>query len=461
MKEALPGKSPAPLADPRPLARLAAWAGLDFHVAGILLFRGWTILAGAVSIILLPLWLSPLQQGYYYTFASILALQVFFELGLNQILVQIVAHEAAHLQFADHGQMLGDARHLDRLGSVARLMRRWYATAAAIFLVVVSAAGVAFFSSKGVLPGSAWLGAWLVLVAATAANLFLSPSLAMMEGLGQVGQVARVRLRQSVVGYLLLWLSLSVGLGLWAAVAMPLAAALSSGWWLHRRGVVLGRLAARDTVPEQRLQWRRDILPFQWRIALSWASGYFIFNLFTPLVFSHQGAVEAGRLGLALTIFAAASTVGMSWISAANPALAAHIARGERVQLDTLFAGVTRRAVGATAVVSIGVLATAWLLERMGLPAMSRVASLPALACIAWVTVVNSVVFAAAAYMRAHREEPMLPVSIVGAALTAAVAWLGSRTGVPAMMAMYAVITTCVTLPWTLLLFRRYARGST
>ena len=439
-------------------ARLAAWAGLDFHVVGTLLFRGWTVMAGAITVVLLPLWLSPVQQGYYYTFASILALQVFFELGLNQIVVQLVGHEAARLTRGDAGDLQGDAVHLDRLGSLARLMRRWYGTAASIFVVVGGAAGVLFFSAKGVLQRDAWLGAWLVLATATAANLYLSPGLAMMEGLGQVGQVARVRLRQSVAGYLGLWMALLGGAGLWAAVAMPVAAAISTAWWLRTHGAPLRRLAARDVPPARRLQWRRDVLPFQWRIALSWVSGYFIFNLFTPLVFSHDGAVVAGRLGLGLTVFNAVSTVGMSWISAANPVLAAHIARGERAQLDALFAAVAKRAVAATAVISVGVLVAAWLLDRAGVHAIARIASLPVLACIAWVTVVNSVVFAAAAYMRAHREEPMLPVSLAGAALTGAVAVFGSRAGVVPMMAMYAAVTTCVTLPWTLALFVRYSR---
>ena len=39
--------------------------------------------------------------------------------------------------------------------------------------------------------------------------------------------------------------------------------------------------------------WRREILPFQWRISVSWMSGYFIFQLFTPMLFTNQGAVAA------------------------------------------------------------------------------------------------------------------------------------------------------------------------
>ena len=47
--------------------------GLDFHILATLLFRGWAVIAGGVTILLLPLYLSPSEQGYYFTFAELLA----------------------------------------------------------------------------------------------------------------------------------------------------------------------------------------------------------------------------------------------------------------------------------------------------------------------------------------------------------------------------------------------------
>ena len=40
--------------------------------------------------------------------------------------------------------------------------------------------------------------------------------------------------------------------------------------------------------------WKKEILPFQWRIALSSTTGYFSLYLFTPVTFNVFGAVEAG-----------------------------------------------------------------------------------------------------------------------------------------------------------------------
>ena len=52
-----------------------------------------------VSVILVVKYLTSVEQGFYYTFGSIVAIQVFFELGLNGIITQYVAHEASNLKW--------------------------------------------------------------------------------------------------------------------------------------------------------------------------------------------------------------------------------------------------------------------------------------------------------------------------------------------------------------------------
>ena len=439
-------------------SRVRAIAGLDFHVLVTLLFRGWAILAGGATVFLLPLWLSPTEQGYYFTFASVLALQIFFELGLNQIVMQLVSHEVAHRTETADGRLTGKESHLGRLSSLARLIGRWYGVAALLFALIGGIAGATFFTQKGTEPISVWLGVWVVLVGATAVNLWLSPGLAVMEGCGKVGQVARLRLVQSVLGYALLWATLLSGAGLWAATAVPVVSAVCTGYWLKAHGNMLRWLSSRAVDVKNQLSWRTDVLPLQWRIALSWASGYLIFNLFTPMVFSRHGAIEAGRLGMALTVFSAISTIGMSWVNAKAPNFTMHIARGERRELNILFKALFLRSTVVIALTSGGVVLLAWYLNQIGLPLMMRIASPSVLVVLAIITIVNSMVFAMAIYMRAHREEPMLTQSIVGGLLVACAVYTGSIYGVLTMMFLYMLIAILISLPWTIWLFSKYAK---
>lgn len=437
-------------------SRLIRIAGIDIHVFATLLSRGWSVLAGALTILLLPLFLSPTEQGYYYTFASLLGLQILFEMGMGQVIIQLVGHHAAHLENVDNGRLVGDERQINLLASLTRWLRRWYLIAALAFALLAGGAGGLFLAIKGQLPPSYWVPVWMVLVLSSAINLTYVPMLALQEGLGRVGQVARLRLVQSVVGYATLWLALYGQLALWAACMVPLATSLATAYWLNRIAPLHRWLCARAPAAKEGLNWRRDVLPFQWRIALSAISGYFIFYTFTPLVFANLGAIEAGRFGIAMAVFNSLSAVGTSWVYARTPAFARHIARGERAQLNTLFLAALRRSVIFTIVMAASVLLSVVLLDHLGVQQMKRIADPAVLACLAVVCAVNAAIFCVAAYMRAHREEPMLPLSIVGAVLTVLIAYFGSTHSLLTMSILYALLTAGLLLPWSLVLFFRY-----
>ncbi|MCR5866968.1 hypothetical protein [Aquincola sp. J276] len=447
------------LKEPTVLARLLTFAGLDIHVLATVIFRGWGIVAGAATTILLPLFLSPTEQGFYYTFGGVLALQVFFELGLNHVLTQLAGHSAAHLRRGQGGRLEGDLRWRRAVASLLALSQKWNAIMATLFAIALLTGGVYFFDRRGTLPVQDWIGPWITLISAAAINLALSARLAICEGIGEVADVAKLRLRQSMVGYLLLWALLLSGQGLSAVIAVPLTSAISTAWWLWHHPnlrVLCAEVAQEPRVGTEEFEWRRDIFPLQWKIALSWASGYFIFSFLTPVVFALQGPVAAGRLGLALTIFSAVSTVGISWIAAKIPTFAAHIARHERSALNTLFDHQLRRSVGATLVCSLAVTAGAFVAGNFAPTILERLPPLSILLMLAIVTVANAVVFAMAAYMRAHKEEPLLLQSMVTAALIGVGVFAGAHHSLQATVAAYSAATLFVSLPWCALLYAKY-----
>jgi hypothetical protein len=372
--------------------------------------------------------------------------------------VQLVGHEVAHLNIDARGMIDGDPVRISRLHSLLALLRRWYLTAAVLFFAFVSIAGYFFFSLKGGLPIGAWLGVWITLVFFTSINLYLSPQFAVFEGVGRVGQVARLRLIQSIIGFGIMWLALSLKAGLTAIVASTGIAAITSLWWLLSHESFLKASLNSVKVSSQRMLWRSEIFPLQWRVAVSWISGYFISQAFTPLIFARQGAVEAGRLGIALTIFSSVSALGMSWVNANAPKMARYIARGNRKQLNEMFLVVLRSSIIFTLLTSLLVLLFVAILRHFNYPAVGRIASLPILGCLALVAVVNSFIYGAAVYMRAHKKERMLAPSVVGGLLTLAAVYFGSQVSSLLPVVLYASISVLVGLPWTIRLFIPYFR---
>lgn len=441
------------------MKRLRHLIGADFHVVTTLLSRGWSVIAGGLTVVLVPFLLSSPDQGYYYTFSSLLGLQILFELGLGQVIIQLVGHEVAHLQQTENHRLTGDNVRLDRLTLLVRLLRRWYIVAGCLFVIAGGLAGAFFIAAQNMLPLHSWIGVWIVLILSTGINLTYIPSLSLLEGCGRIGHVARLRLMQSIVGYATLWIALICGAGLWSACMVPLATTIISAMWLHKFGGLQRWLCHRATTSSGRLlQWRRDVLPFQWRIALSALSGYFIFYSFTPLIFAQRGATEAGRFGIAMTVFNALASVGTSWVHAKTPTMAMHVSRNERLALNTVFDSVLRRSFLFTSFMAFSIVMGVQCLLALDIPQAQRISEPSVLACLALVSAANSVIFSMAAYMRAHREEPMLAVSLFGAAATILIAYFAAPYSVLLMSGLYALLTTAILLPWTIYLFFHYRR---
>lgn len=429
----------------------------DVAILTTLLLRSWGILAGAVMMLFVSLVFTKVEQGYYYTFAALLALQIFFELGLNLVIVQFVSHEAVHLHRIDVIGALRE-RATNRIGNLVLTIRRIFSWVAIGFVILVGLGGYLFFTRVGeaVAPDD-WLIAWLLLCAATGVNLYCSPQLAVAEGLGMVSQVARLRLQQSIMGYCACWFVLFLHPSLVAASSIPLAAAAASSYWLARRSGLKTLLNAITDVA-QKVNWRSEILPMQWRIAVSWASGYLIFQTFTPLVFAEQGAVQAGQLGLSLAAFASVTNLSMSWINAKIPVFGNLIAESRLPELQKLFRRLFGQSTIACVVISIVGVALIELLRHWRVPLAERFLPFWPLAMLATVSIVNHMIYAMAAFMRAHKEEPMLSNAIVCGLVILICTLLTAPVGVDWVVACYLATCFVLSLPWTVGTFLRYWR---
>ena len=108
------------------LVNIAQKIGMDKSIAyssGSRVVQGIT---GLVSVFFITTFLTGVEQGFYYTFGSILALQIFLELGLTGIMTQYVAHEASHLQLDENYQYVGEEKYKSRLASLVHFCARWY-----------------------------------------------------------------------------------------------------------------------------------------------------------------------------------------------------------------------------------------------------------------------------------------------------------------------------------------------
>jgi len=146
----------------------------------------------------------------------------------------------------------------------------------------------------------------------------------------------------------------------------------------------------------------------------------------------------------------------MSWASAAAPKMIYYIVHGDNLKLNAIFHDVLRKTIVFSAVSSFLLIICMILMKKFEISIVERIAGFPTLASLAVVGLVNSFVFPAATYLRAHREEPLLAGSIIMAVIMLPAAYFGSKISPAAPLILNAIVTVFVALPITIRVFMPY-----
>jgi O-antigen/teichoic acid export membrane protein len=461
MSELLPEAAPLPLNAPVG-ARIRHWAqkvlGLDRAIGFTVLARFWGSLAGLITVALIARFLSPAEQGYYYTFGSLVALQIVFELGFSFVILQMASHERAELSISNDYEISGNPIAHARLASVLQKSVRWYSVAAVLMATTLLPIGFYFFSThQHVGQNVSWQFPWCSAALMAALNFQIDPFLSFLEGCGYVPEVARLRFIQSATGSLLAWMVLASHHGLFAPSMMLVGIASSSLVFLFgKRKLLLGLL--RYHAGAHRIRWSQEVWPFQWRIAVSWLSGYFLFWIFNPVLFAFRGPVEAGKMGMSLSLANAIQAIAVSWVSTKSAPFGTLIARKEYHRLDQIFFQALRQ---SSAVALAGGL-TAWLgciyLNLHHFRFAQRLLDPISLGFLLLYMMVNVIIFAEAYYLRAHKQEVFFINSVVGAiSVTILTLIFGRRYGAMGIVVSTSLLN-CIGLVWATYLFRKYRR---
>jgi len=404
------------------------WADVDLAVGFALLTRMWQVLAAPVTLLLVAHFMTGEMQGFYYTFASLLALQSFVELGLSAVVVNVASHEWANLTLDASGRIAGSPEARSRLVSLGQLVFKWYAVASLVFVFGVGAAGFFFFaqSDHG---GVAWKAPWFATVALSGLLLWLMPFNSLLEGCNQVASVNYFRMTQAALGSAGLWITLALHGGLWAAAVTVGISVLRSVHFLlvRYRRFFKPFFQGPDGA---RMNWRIEIWPMQWRLAISGVFGYLAFSLFNPVLFHYHGPVLAGQMGMTWALTAALQMTSMAWLQPRIPRFGMLIARKDYATLDHLFLRSSLTVLGLTALGAALLWSAVEALYLLGHPLSQRILPPLPTALFVLAAVLMQVSLCQTAYLRAHKREPLVAMSTVFGLTVGVLVWsLGSRFG--------------------------------
>lgn len=422
-------------------------AEIDRAVIFAILARGWQFLAGTVTLLLIARYFTKEQQGFHYTFASLVALQSFFELGLSLVIVNVASHEWSWLRLDLHGRITGDSQAFSRLVSLGRLIFKWYVVSSALFISCVGIAGWLFVRQT---PHADihWEAPWTALVVFSGLLLWTLPFNSLLEGCNQVAITQRFSFIQAVLSSLAIWGTLALGGGLWAAAASVGVRLLCNLYLIliqYRRFFAPFFKLPTSAV----LNWRREIWPMQWRVAISGFVNYFAFSLFTPVMFQYYGSAVAGQMGMTWQIVSATQLLAQAWVLTKVPHFGMLVSKEEYVELDRYWLRVSLISMVVVCLGSGGLWMVIYSLNTWGVPLAGRILPLLPTSLFLLAGIFYQVSQCLTAYLFAHKKHPFVVMSVTASLLTGFLVWfLGGRWGPTGAAVGYLAIVAGIIVPW-------------
>lgn len=268
----------------------------------------------------------------------------------------------------------------------------------------------------------------------------------------------------AVAGNLGFWGAILAGANLWAAPVLSAISAITCIYYLAvtQRNFFLPffELPARGG-----MNWRREILPMQWRLALQGVVSYLVFSLLTPVMFHYHGPVVAGQMGMTLQLVLAVQSIASIWVLTKVPRFGMLVAQRDFGRLDAEWRNAALLSVLMMVVGCALLIGSLYLLTVMQVAIVNRVLPPLAFAFLAVGAMFSVGSQSLAVYLRAHKREVLMRAGLVSGVLMGSLVWkLGALYGPVGASASYMLVMSCVAFPMALYVWhvsRRDWHGAT
>ncbi len=378
--------------------------GFDRAIAASTATQLIRFVTGPITMLLYLRFLTPAEQGFIYSFAGVMGIQIFLEAGFAQSITQFTSKEFAWLRFNPHGTLTGKPAALSRLRSLFHKANRYYSAMAAVLTIALGGGGYWFFISQDSY-GVPWVVPWLLISLCAGIGFLLTPFWAILEGCNRVSEVSIYRFQMTLVAFVVSAIALAMREGVWVAVWGAVANLVFGFAYLAIRWRKLCFQIMRPPGTDQ-VSWKKEIWGFQWRTAGTWMGRYFLESGLAPLALHLHGPAAAGQVGMTFQMVRTIGGIANTWTVIRIPAWGALAARGHFDEMNQSWKLAARRNV-TFCILGLGI----FLIGLAGLPWVSpHYASrfLPPSATAGLVVgwMFYSVWLVAMHYTRALRSEP-------------------------------------------------------
>jgi O-antigen/teichoic acid export membrane protein len=383
-------------------------------VAVTFINQAWVLVSGPITMLLITLFLSPEQQGYWYLFGSIAALKIFADLGFSNIILQFSAHEYALLHYTDKGFLAGEELSLEKLGSFLRFVIKWITTISLVVFPMIYIIGILFFLKDGVL--ALYIVPWTFYAFGTLINFYNASILSFIEGLDRIFYVQKIKLASAILNTFII---VSCLLFRWYIYALALGMLLSSLFMVfvifrYFKNVLRQLLNISKSFI---YNWKKDIVPLFVRYVVSFSSGYFISQIYVPLMHYFHGPSYSGKVGITIVLVSSVYGISSIWLYTIIPKINMFISRKMWRELDVIFKKRLFFSLGTYFFFIIGLYVFVtlfgefWIIPKV----VMRFMPMKSLIILFLAYLINLVLNFWSVYLRGHKQEPYAIPSMISA----------------------------------------------
>jgi O-antigen/teichoic acid export membrane protein len=289
-------------------------------------------MSGPVTFLLLAERFTELEQGLFFTFLSIGALQLLFEAGMTTSLVQ---HIASERRFNN-----GSAIYFGYL----RASLIWCVLSAFVFYWVALFFSLYVFSDFS---QDLWLSQINAFIFCLSLNILFAFTYVIKEGQGHVPFVYQTKFIGAIISVLFLWVSLFFEAGLYALAAAQLG--LLVPLLLRKQTWEIGFSIFNAKHNNLKLAVA-SLAGFQLRLTAVWITGYLYWNSPILIMFKFVDPSYAGKFGLTFSLMNAINQIGQGWLTTKRVFIGTMIADNQIIEARNYFRKISKVSVSTVAV---------------------------------------------------------------------------------------------------------------
>lgn len=277
------------------------------RVAGIsVIGKSLKLLAAPITLLVISKNFSSEELAFYYTFFSLVSMQQLVELGIGHTMKQFITHSYK----VEGGKWTAKSRC--EIKGLFHFTKLWFLGVSLFILFGVGVSGYYYLglSESNVI----WKGAWICLILVSALTTQFSSIIILLDSVQKQEVVQKANMYSGLFGSIALWVSLSMGAGLYSiALSSLVILIISLAMTISKFNNINNKLELVEQA-ETTDEIFKKVIPLLSRVSVVWGLGFLFWNAFNLISFAVLSPNNAGKIIFCVTLAKSGMNVAESII---------------------------------------------------------------------------------------------------------------------------------------------------